>query len=672
MSSPRCLSVVVLICLLACSLWAAPGGVNPAVSNPSAVPAVSDDDGNAGIVQISEITIPGPLRSFLRMAGISQKIGPDEVIPLLSRNVYTQGYEGSSRQTEFLVLLTRYVAQARELAELAGTAGVIRVSNCEEAGPLLRILGYRTRPDCGHPGTSLLTADSERAFLTIDSGFPLPELEQTLEGGKPFEYSFSGSKVPVLFAASEWIAGSKKGSPDSGKDLIDALLRDSALARLYWAVSKLDPDTAAILQQSVGMKKLLPYAAVLDFYGTHICIRDGRVMVPGGEAAGPAWKALVGSSPDSPGEFIERLMAKDKGWLAAYFDVLARVNGGRQAYFTEAHHLRQFYDALRAPQSSASATTGSFRPAPALLLLVSRLQFDASGEPLVPGNLDVWKDILRQKSDSAIVRQWGKRASRLSGPEQLAQTMFSLARADTDIGPLQIYLSVSELDSRRSPDHRLTPETVRLLAHRFEGFRDQYRTFTEFPELSDGSIALFFEVAHNLDSLPNPVRGNALGTFQANAGIWQILARQGEIPPIQLDQSWQQFVKPFEKIRSAAQLYDAGRTSLSAVFEAATGKARPSQDEIIELLAGPRQTSPEGERMHRELAGRMRAVLDGQRLVSLDTLFTLGDGLTRKGEGKAAEPWLIHMAGELREFEMPRPIFTNSERTEWAAGIYNN
>jgi hypothetical protein len=32
----------------------------------------------------------------------------------------------------------------------------------------------------------------------------------------------------------------------------------------------------------------------------------------------------------------------------------------------------------------------------------------------------------------------------------------------------------------------------------------------------------------------------------------------------------------------------------------------------------------------------------------------------------------MHQAGEIREFEMPRPIFTNGERTEWAAGIYNN
>src|SRR5207247_8585167 len=33
---------------------------------------------------------------------------------------------------------------------------------------------------------------------------------------------------------------------------------------------------------------------------------------------------------------------------------------------------------------------------------------------------------------------------------------------------------------------------------------------------------------------------------------------------------------------------------------------------------------------------------------------------------------LLPLAGELREFEMPQPIFRNSERDQWAAGIYNN
>ena len=193
------------------------------------------------------------------MAGISQKVAPEEVLPLLSRNVFTQGYEGSSRATEFLVLLRRYVVQARELTLLASQNGmVIRVTNCDDARPLLRILGYRTRDNCGDAATSLQTEDPERAFLAIDSGFPILDLEQTLQGGKAFEYPYPSSSVPVMFTESEWTRSSKKNVNESSKDLIDTILNDSAVARLYWAVSQLDPESSKALQQSIGIGKLLP------------------------------------------------------------------------------------------------------------------------------------------------------------------------------------------------------------------------------------------------------------------------------------------------------------------------------------------------------------------------------------------------------------------------------
>jgi hypothetical protein len=617
--------------------------------------------------------IPGPQRSFLRMAGISQKIAPEEVLPLLSRNVFIEGYEGSSRPTEFLVLLRRYVVQARELAALAARDGmVIHVSNCDDAKPLLSILGYRPRPNCGTPGASLQTEDPERAFLAIDSGFPLADLEQALQSGKPFEYPFTSSPVPVLFAESDWTMASAKNHKENSRDLLDTILMDRSVARLYWALSRLDPETRSTLQQSIGLGKLLPYAAVLDFYGRGLCITGGRVNVPGGEGADAAWKDLVGASPASPAAFVLKLLAKDKGWLSAYFDVLSRISGVQQAYFIEPNRLPLFYAGLRAPDPSSPATRGSFRPAPALLLLVSRLQFDSNGQPLVPGNLDVWKDILLQWHNSKSAKMLDKRNSRLTGPDQLVQMMFALSRDSTDSGPLQVYTAISDLDRRRSPGHRLAPETVRLLARKFEDFSDQYRIFSEFPELTDESITLFLDVAQDLSKVPAAVRGNAFGTLQADVGIWQILARQGQIGNAHLNDSWQQVIKPFVGIRSASQCYDAGRSSLTELFRFSTGRARPSQDEIIELLAGPRQESPEGKQIHHELAGRIRVVLDDQRLVSLDTLLTLGDAFAEKARGKQPEEYLIRLAAETREFEMPRPIFTNGERTEWAAGIYNN
>ncbi|HVN17111.1 MAG TPA: hypothetical protein VMU05_00010 [Dongiaceae bacterium] len=592
---------------------------------------------------------------------------------MLSRNVFTQGFEGTSQPTEFLVLLRRYVVQARELAALAEKTGmVLRVSNCDDAGPLLRILGYRVRPNCGEPGSTLQTADPERAFLATDSGFPITALEQALQGGKPFEYAYSSEPVSVLFAESDWTQLSSKNLKENSRDLLDTILNDSSIARLYWALSRVDPDTGKWMQQSIGLHRLLPFAAVLDFYGRELCVVDGTLLIPGGPHASGAWKELVGADPSSPASFIPRLLSKDKGWLAAYFDALSRTSPKQQQYFTEARRLRLFYSALRSADPSSPATKGSFRPTPWLLLLVNRLQFDASGEPLVPGNLEEWNDIILQDSGSNLAHKLAKREGSIKTPEQLVAMMFALSRTPTESGPLQIYLAMSELDSRRSPETRFSPATMRMMARKFEDFSAQYRIFSEFTELNDDSMALFVKVARGLNNIAAADRGNAFGIFQANVGIWQILARQGEIPKSQLNESWQQVVKPFASIHSPTQLYDAARASLGELFRYSTGSSTVSQDKIIDLLAGPLQASSDGKQMQHESAAHIRSVLDDQRLVSLDTLVVVGDALKAKSRGKQPEDYVVVLAAQTREFEMPRPIFTMGEREEWAAGIYNN
>ena len=366
-------------------------------------------------------------------------------------------------------------------------------------------------------------------------------------------------------------------------------------------------------------------------------------------------------------------MDTDNGWLAVYFDTLARVNAQQQAYLTANPRLRRLYESFREPDPKAYPARAVFRKAPALLMLFTRLQWGTDGEPRIPGNLEVWQQVLAEKSDSKIVHDYAKRARGWKRPEQLLEAMVALSRIDTDLGPLQIYLMLTEVDSRRPSDKRLTPETALLLASKFSQLSDWYLVFSEFPGLNDESIARFVKVADSVDSISNhSLRGNAMGMFQANIGIWQILARQGEIRSADLNQSWQQAIEPFAAINSLAQLFDAGHASLKTVKLAAGGKADLSQGELIELLAGPPQESAEGQRMRQEMAAKMRAVLDDQRLVSLDTLFTLGDGLNRMAAGKPAGANLLPLANELREFELPRPIFTESEKTEWAPGVYAN
>jgi hypothetical protein len=670
MKSLRCLPVLLLLSL--CSGWYSDVRAQDTAPPPSSQAPLAQSQLAPG----ATVAIPGPIRSFLRMAAISQKVSSDEIAPLLARNIFLLGYEGpqnQARETEYLILLNRYVQQARELVALAGPTGVIHVSNCEDAKPLLQILGYRSRPDCGQKGTYVETVEPQKAFLTIDSGFPLPELEKVLQEGKPFAYSVPTSRVPLLFAEADWTAAAKRAKGPETKDLIDTLIRDPVLARLYWGMGRIDRETQASLRQSPGLKRLYSVAAVLDFYGSHIRIRSGRVQVPGGTQAEAGWKDLVGVSPDSPGDFVVRLLSKDNGWLAAYFDSLSRVNLVQQAHFTEARRLRRDYEALRGKENSTDATRGVFRSDPRLLLLLTRLQWDSNGQPHVPGNIEAWKKILAQKSDSSVVREWGRRSRHWDSPEQLLEGMFALSRVQSESGPLQAYLMMCDLDSSRSSDHRLSPETVALLAAKYSQFSDQYLIFSEFPALDDSSIDNFITVASSLDGIHNQsLRGNAMGTFQATVGIWQILARQGEIPREELNSSFQKVIKPFGKISSPTQLFDAGRSSLREVALVATGKPQTSQDQIIELLAGPIQVSAEGQRIHQALANRMRSVMDAQRLIPLDTIATLGDGLHDVAHVKSQTAALLPLAAELREFEMPQPIFKNSERDQWAAGIYNN
>src|SRR6266516_3010144 len=63
-------------------------------------------------------------------------------------------------------------------------------------------------------------------------------------------------------------------------------------------------------------------------------------------------------------------------------------------------------------------------------------------------------------------------------------------------------------------------------------------------------------------------------------------------------------------------------------------KPTATHDELIELLAGPHEAGREGQRVHEEIAKGIRPVMDGQRLVSLDTLLALDQGLADMARGE--------------------------------------
>ena len=664
LSHPRSICISGLVCLAICS----PSCLCSQTSSQTS-PAHADSAANElQSAPTDSIVIPGPLRSFLRMAGISQEVTPEDVLPMLARNVALYGFD-SGREKEFLILVDRYVHQARDLEQLS-TDGKIHISGCSDAAELLSVLGYKFQQPCGRRDTALVTANAERAFLTIDSGFPLTALEQALQKDGPFTYSFPATRVPIILTEKEWIAaaGSTRKTDNT---LLDLLLHNRDADRLYAAMAKYDQETRLSLNQSPGLKRLMLVAAVTDLYGSQIRVKSGRVVVPGDNDK--AWEDLLGENPRSPGQFVTKLLTRDRGWLAAYFDVLARLNHAQQEHLTEGNRLKRFYDVYRAPVANADATKGIYPRNGDLFILLASLKWNADGDFVIPGDVFVWEEILAQMAKSRETRAWLRRSRDWNTSGRLLETLIASSNLQSDTGPVQVFLLLSAMNSSRPPEHQLSDETDKLVARRFAQFHHWFAIFAEFPDLDDGAIAKFVSAADRIDSIPNlALRSNALGAFQANIGLWQIFARQGQIPIDKQNSSWQEVVQPFMGASSSVPLFEAARSSLQAALQAAGGNRNLSQDQIINLLAGPVHDDPDSERVHHDLAERIRSVLDDQRLVSLDTLFGLYDGMTEMAHGSETGNALLPLAEDLREFEMPRPIFTGNERSTWAPVLYTS
>jgi hypothetical protein len=301
------------------------------------------------------------------------------------------------------------------------------------------------------------------------------------------------------------------------------------------------------------------------------------------------------------------------------------------------------------------------------------MALDPSGQPHVPGSLAAWSEILQSAAEFKLIREKSRKVGSLTSSEQLLVELFGLSRTFTPKGPVQAYLTLSEIDHARGSAKPLSAPTTTLMGTKFAEFSDQYLAFAEFHNLNDTSITEFINIAAAIDGIHDlTLRAEAIGIFQAQCGLWQILARQGQIPWAEQNASWQRVLHPFASFHSSPELYDATRTSLDELLRAATGTPHVTQDGIIELVAGPPPTSPHRAQVREAIANNIRSVLEAQRLVSLDTLLGLGDGLPLVAQGKASADKLAPLAHELEEFEMPKPIFSTGEKIVWTAGRFGD
>ncbi len=620
----------------------------------------------------SYISIPGPMRSFGRMAALSTEVRPEDVLPALARNVVTNGYQASHsndalEQTEYLKLVHRYLSQARELEKLAGPDKAIVIETCEspKAADLLRILGFRVRGGCGSE-VVLETVNATRAFLTTDSGFPLPDLEQSLRMNRPFRYDFSATRVPVRFGAEYWLPAKEK----EGLDFIDVFLSDPSLCRLYLGFSKLDPATAEALRRAVPMQRLKAYAHVLDFFGGMFEIRNGKAVVPGGEKAAAAWADVVGVSPDKGAAFFERLIARDDGWLASYFDALARIRGPLQDYLVDAARMKRFYTAVRGRVTSPGPARPVFRSNADMMLLTTRLRLDPSGRPHIPGSIDVWKNLFINHPHGKYDGKLTKAATSWKDPDDVIEALFALCRKAVENEPLKIFMTVSDIDRNRATP--LAAATVDRLARQYRQLGPQYAIFNDAPSLSDKAIMQFLSTADAINGIKDAMlRADTAGVMQALVGIWRVMARDGSIPAAQADASFSALLTPFTEMRNNRALFDAGRAGVKVLLDAAAVKPEQPQEALIDLLVG--NGSRTDEDAHTQMAQEMVRILEAQRIISLDTLFALADHLESLARGEKLNVALVNrLTSRVAEIQLPRASLSGVEKNAMAFGYWTD
>ena len=613
--------------------------------------------------------IPGPLRSFARMAALSPDADPSDILPALARNVVTNGYQASHNnesleQTEYLKLVHRYLSQARELEKLAGETHSIKIDTCDSpaAGELLRILGFRMRGGCGSE-VVLETVNAPRAFLTTDSGFPLSDLEQALRTNRPFNYDFQPTPVPVMFGPDYWSGPKDKDTAN----FIENFISDPSVCRLYLGFSKLDTNTAEAMKKVAGLTRLKAYSHVLDFFGGMFEIRDGKALVPGGQRAAAGWADLVGASPDQGAAFFDKLMAKDDGWLASLYDALARIHGPVQDYLTEPARMKRFYSAIRGRITSPGPARPVFRANTDMMLFTTRMRMDAGGKPHIPGSLEVWRNLFLNHPQGKYDGKLTKLATNWKEPDDVLEALFALSRKAVENEPLKIFMAIGDIDRNRTTP--LSAPTVDRLARDYHTYGSQYPLFSESRTLSEKSIILFLDQMAAIAKVKDPpLHSDIAGTFQAVVGLWQILVRQQSIPDAQADTVFSGIVGAFAPAKGNRELFDAGRAGVKLLLGVTAPIGDPN-GKMLDLLAG----NPADSDTHEQMVQDLMRILEAQRIVSLDTLFQLADHIESVARGEKLDPKLVNkLASRISEIQLPRASLSATERNSMGFGYWTD
>jgi hypothetical protein len=136
------------------------------------------------------------------------------------------------------------------------------------------------------------------------------------------------------------------------------------------------------------------------------------------------------------------------------------------------------------------------------------------------------------------------------------------------------------------------------------------------------------------------------------------------------DASFAKLIAPFARIKSEAEVFDAGRSGVDILLNAANApKSESRQEELVALLVGkfrgPESSGPPSP------AETFLRVFDAQLLVSLDTLFAAADRMSKGTADAKTFKNINEQLGRLEETQSLRGSLSADERNSFAVGYWS-
>jgi hypothetical protein len=195
---------------------------------------------------------------------------------------------------------------------------------------LLRALGARLVEDAAAKGRTCALDDeraavAKRGYLAA-AGVEVEAVVRSLNAGDTVSIALARDEMPLPLGVAAWRRAVFAGAI-AESEIAAAILLQRRPACFYHALASLDEPTLAYLDAHPDFLAALfqRRAEVLTTFGRSVHILDGRIIVPGGNAAAPLWEALLEHSVAEPEAFIDALLARDAGRFAFFYDTVAHV-----------------------------------------------------------------------------------------------------------------------------------------------------------------------------------------------------------------------------------------------------------------------------------------------------------------------------------------------------------